>query len=146
MKVHEIIEHNKSLSDENSRLLSQLRKEALEKSMLLEIAKAISSTLNVQEVLNRIVDLLKNVIPYDAAGIFLLDSKTGELQPAVLRGYDYRAIKKARLKVGKGLVGEVARSQQGRIFPDVSKEPKYIGARSETRSQISVPLISKLNE
>ena len=143
MKVHEIIEHNKSLSDENSRLLSRLQKETLEKSMLLEIAKAISSTLNVQEVLNRIVDLLKKVIPYDAAGIFLLDPRTGKLQPAVLRGYDYQAIRKAKLKVGKGLVGEVAQSRKGGIFPDVSKEPKYIGARGKTRSQISVPLIAK---
>ena len=143
MKVHEIVENNRTLNSENSRLLEKLRKEALEKSTLLEIAKTISSTLNTQEVLDRIVDALRKVIPYDAAGIFLLDPETKKLKPAVLRGYDHKAVARAQLKVGRGLVGEVARTEKGQIFPDVSKEDKYISARSATRSQISVPLIAK---
>ncbi len=143
MNIEELVNHNKNLSDENMRLLEKLKKEALEKSLLLEISKTISSTLNVQEVLDRIVDSLKKVIPYDAAGIFLLDPKTNKLRPAVLRGYDYNAIKRAHLKVGRGLVGAVAKLEKGKIFPDVSKEPLYIGARKKTKSQISVPLTVK---
>jgi len=134
---------NQRLQSENDRLLEKLRKEALEKSLLLEISKTISSSLDIKEVLNRIVDSVRQVIPYDAAGIFLLDPETKQLKPAVLRGYDHEAIRKAHLKVGRGLIGQVAKTQKGGIFADVSKEPNYIDARKETRSQISVPLMVK---
>jgi len=41
--------------------------------MLLDITKKISRSLDLQEVLNLVMDTLDSVIPYDAAGIFLLE-------------------------------------------------------------------------
>ena len=40
--------------------------------MLLDITKKISRSLDLQEVLNLVMDTLDSLIPYDAAGIFVL--------------------------------------------------------------------------
>ncbi len=41
--------------------------------MLLDVTKKISRSLDRQEVLNLVMDTLDSVIPYDAAGIFLIE-------------------------------------------------------------------------
>lgn len=130
-------------SGEIDALLERLRKESLEKSLLLEISKNINSTLDPEKVLNLILDSLSHVIPFDAAGIFLVDRTTNKLLPESIIGYDREALKHAHLKVGKGLTGLVAIQGTGIICPDVSKEPKYINARKETRSALIVPLFVK---
>ncbi|NOY77400.1 MAG: SpoIIE family protein phosphatase [Calditrichaeota bacterium] len=128
-----------SVSIENARLYRQIQRESLEKTLLLEVAKKISSSIELDEVLNLIIDSVRQVIPYDAAGIFLTDKK-GNIHPEILRGYDAEAVKKADLKVGRGLIGVVAKSGRGLIINNVLKEKRYIIARKETRSELIAPL------
>src|ERR1700730_17492389 len=45
--------------------------------MLLDITKKISRSLDLQEVLNLVMDTLDSLIPYDAAGIFVVDCEEG---------------------------------------------------------------------
>ena len=40
--------------------------------MLLDITNKISRSLDLQEVLNLVMDTLDSLIPYDAAGIFVI--------------------------------------------------------------------------
>jgi len=40
--------------------------------MLLDITKTISRSLDLDEVLNLVMDTLDSLIPYDAAGIYLV--------------------------------------------------------------------------
>jgi len=128
-----------SVSIENARLYRQIQRESLEKTLLLEVAKKISSSIELEEVLNLIIDSVRQVIPYDAAGIFLTDKK-GNIHPEILRGYDAEAVKRADLKVGRGLIGVVAKSGRGLIINNVLKEKRYIIARKETRSELIAPL------
>ena len=56
--------------------------------MLLDITKTISRSLDLEEVLNLVMDTLGSLLPYDAAGIYLMDG--GEEHPfksKALRGY-----------------------------------------------------------
>src|SRR5690348_12722477 len=66
--------------------------------MLLDITNKISRSLDLQEVLHLVMDTLDSLIPYDAAGIFLIDCGDGRRtsdsdEPCVfhseaVRGYD----------------------------------------------------------
>ncbi len=129
-----------SVAIENARLYRQIQRESLEKSLLLEVAKKINSSIDLNEVLNLIVDSIRQVVPYDAAGIFLMDKK-GSIHPVVLRGYDAEAVKRADLKVGRGLIGVVAKAGKGLIVNNVLEENRYIIARRETQSEMLAPLI-----
>jgi GAF domain-containing protein len=120
--------------------------------LLLDITKKISRSLDLQEVLNLVMGTLDSLIPYDAAGIFLLrcvDPATVALgeEPCVfeaeaVRGYDLDELSELHLKLGEGIIGHVALTTEPIISPDVRNDPLYINARLETRSEMVAPIIS----
>jgi sigma-B regulation protein RsbU (phosphoserine phosphatase) len=100
--------------------------------MLLDITRKISQSLDLQEVLNLVMDTLDSLIPYDAAGIFLVkcdEAKVAEgeepcvFQAEAVRGYDIDELTHLHLKIGEGLLGQVARTAQPVTSPDVRNEP-----------------------
>src|SRR5258705_10004614 len=120
--------------------------------MLLDITKKISRSLDLQEVLNLVMDTLDSLIPYDAAGIFVVTcadkTAVGEgedpcvFQAEAVRGYDIEELTNLHLKLGEGLIGQVALTGEPITSPDVRKDPNYINARRETRSEMVAPIIS----
>ncbi|HEY8226708.1 MAG TPA: GAF domain-containing SpoIIE family protein phosphatase [Pyrinomonadaceae bacterium] len=119
--------------------------------MLLDITKKISRSLDLQEVLNQVMDTLDSLIPYDAAGIFVLQRADKELVPdgeeswfksEAVRGYDIDELSDLHLKLGEGFIGNVAVSGEPIISPDVRENPVYINARDRTRSEMVAPIIS----
>ena len=121
--------------------------------MLLDITRKISRSLDLQEVLNLVMDTLDSLIPYDAAGIFLLrHAESGEMDQTeeqqrvfhaeALRGYDIDELTELHLKLGEGIIGHVALTAEPVISLDVRKDPLYINAREETRSEMVAPIIS----
>ena len=50
---------------------------------------------------------------------------------------------KHEIPLGVGLVGYAAQHKQAVLAPDVSKDPRYIEANPETRSELCIPLIYK---
>ena len=122
--------------------------------MLLDITKTISRSLDLQEVVNLVMDTLDSLIPYDAAGIYLVkcsrpfaESDGGPDETCVfhteaVRGYDIADMQELHLKMGEGLIGHVALSGKPFTSPDVRKEPRYVNARARTRSEMVAPIIS----
>src|SRR5678815_2539157 len=112
--------------------------------MLLDITKKISRSLDLQEVLNLVMDTLDSLIPYDAAGIFVLQCRGDECEfkAEAVRGYDIDELSDLHLKLGEGFIGNVAVSGQPIISHDVRKDPVYINARDRTRSEMVAPIIS----
>ncbi len=122
--------------------------------LLLEITKKISRSFDVDEVLNLVMDTLGTLIPYDAAGIYMIhcgqrrdghDTESPELRgfsTTSLRGYDIGELAGLHLKVGEGLIGTVAQTGEPIIVADVSQDTRYINARKETCSEMVSPIIS----
>jgi phosphoserine phosphatase RsbU/P len=120
--------------------------------MLLDITKKISRSLDLQEVLNLVMDTLDSLIPYDAAGIFVLQCRDQahvpegeepcEFKSEAVRGYDIDELSDLHLKLGEGFIGSVALSATPIISPDVRNDPIYINARDKTRSEMVAPIIS----
>src|SRR5437764_6072851 len=122
--------------------------------MMLDITKTISRSLDTDEVLNRIIATLDSLIPYDAAGSYLvkcsrpLAEREGApdescvFQTESVRGYDIADLQELRLKLGEGLIGHVALSGKPYVAHDVRNDPRYINARARTRSEMVAPIIS----
>lgn len=122
--------------------------------MLLDITKTISRSLDLDEVLNLVMDTLDSLIPYDAAGIYLVKcerpliewegapDETCVFHTQAVRGYDIDDLQELRLKMGEGLIGHVALSAKPFVSSDVRSEPRYINARARTRSEMVAPIIS----
>jgi sigma-B regulation protein RsbU (phosphoserine phosphatase) len=120
--------------------------------MLLDITKKISRSLDLDEVLNLVMDTLDSLIPYDAAGIYLLhcegepDPETGvrpcAFETATVRGYDLDDLVKLRLGTGEGIIGHVAQTGRTYMASDVRVVKRYVNARKETLSEMVAPIIS----
>jgi sigma-B regulation protein RsbU (phosphoserine phosphatase) len=120
--------------------------------LLLDITKKISRSLDLQEVLNLVMDTLGSLVHYDAAGIYILKCTT--LHPdavpnercvfhtETVRGYDIDDLVDLRLKMGEGIIGHVALTGEPIISNAVRKDPRYVNAREETRSEMVAPIIS----
>ncbi len=138
-----------SLSDQiaialdNSYLFSKAKKKTLEMETLLEVEKSLSSSLNLNELLELILDSLLKVVKYDAVVIFLIDKDKQEIEHIKARGFDPVLEPDLQLKIGQGLAGWAAKTQRSLIVPDVKKDHRYIEARVETQSAMVVPIVSQ---
>ena len=116
--------------------------------LLLDITKTISRSLDLDEVLNLVMDTLGSLIPYDAAGIYLIEFGAEEKSPyifksKVIRGYQISFdLIEPRLKIGEGFLGMVAQTGKPIISHDVSKDERYFPARELTKSEMLCPIIS----
>jgi phosphoserine phosphatase RsbU/P len=126
---------------DNAHLYRMAQREALEKNLLYEVGKKLSGSLDLDELLETIMDSLKQVVRYDAAGVFLINPEENEVDSIYARGYDSEVDPHLQLKVGQGLIGHVARDGQPVIVPDVSKDERYFNSRPETHSEIVVPMM-----
>jgi sigma-B regulation protein RsbU (phosphoserine phosphatase) len=122
--------------------------------MLLDITQTISRSLDLDEVLNLVMDTLDSLIPYDAAGIYLVKCSRPlaewEGQPdescvfhtQAVRGYDIDDLQELHLKMGEGLIGHVAVTGKPYVSHNVRSDPRYINARARTNSEMVAPIIS----
>lgn len=129
----DITEH-KTLTMELSKLVKELY-------LLQQIGQNLSSVLDLELLLQRIVRHLKNTLNYERAAVALIDERTSEL---VVRAaelpYSKKLQSRLRLKLGEGITGYVAKSGKPYIANDVSKNQHYHIFDKKTKSEIAVPL------
>jgi len=128
---------------ENAQLYTRITKQARILALLNEIARELSSILNLDELLNRIAELLRRLIDYQMFSILLLDASGEKLQHRFSLRFRENIHLKHEVPLGRGIVGRAAESKQAVLVPDVKKDPRYIEANPETRSELAVPLIYK---
>ena len=128
---------------ENAQLYTRTTRQARILALLNEIACELSSILNLDELLNRIAELLRRLIDYQMFSILLLDASGEKLQHRFSLRFRENIHLKHEVPLGRGIVGHAAESKQAVLVPDVKKDPRYIEANPETRSELAVPLIYK---
>ncbi|MFN8179118.1 MAG: SpoIIE family protein phosphatase [bacterium] len=124
---------------DTARLVRDQGRRTRELSLLVGIGTKISAHLDLDELLDAIVDAIRELVPANAVGIFLI-GKGGTIHKESLRDYDPARVDAARLQVGRGILGAVAVSGEGIIVPDVREDPRYVPARDTTRSEMAAPL------
>ncbi len=128
---------------ENAQLYTRTTKQARILALLNEIARELSSILNLDELLNRVAELLRKLIDYQIFSILLLDSSGEKLQHRFSLRFNENIHLKYEVPLGRGIVGHAAETGQAILVPDVSKDPRYVEANPDTRSELAVPLIYK---
>jgi phosphoserine phosphatase RsbU/P len=128
---------------ENAQLYTRTTKQAKILLLLNEIARELSSILNLDELLGRIAELVRRLIDYQMFSILLLDSTGEKLQHRFSLRFNENIHLKNEIPLGRGLVGAAVSNKQAVLVPDVSKDPRYVEANPETKSELAVPLIYK---
>jgi sigma-B regulation protein RsbU (phosphoserine phosphatase) len=128
---------------ENARLYTRVSRQARQLTLLTEISRELTSILNVDQLLQRIADLVTRIIDFQMFSILLLDPTGTVLQHRFSLRFNESVHLKHEIPLGQGLVGYAAQFGQAVLVPDVSKDPRYIKANPETRSELCIPLIYK---
>jgi sigma-B regulation protein RsbU (phosphoserine phosphatase) len=126
---------------ENARLHTRITRQARTLLLLNEIARELTSILNLDELLKRIAELLRRLIDYQMFSILLLDATGEKLQHRFSQRFEERLHLKHDIPLGRGVVGYAAQAKEAVLVPDVAKSPRYIATNPETRSELAVPLI-----
>jgi sigma-B regulation protein RsbU (phosphoserine phosphatase) len=107
---------------------------------LQKFAQRITSSLDLDEVVQRIADEVAASLGCVEINIYLHDPANRELILSGMRGCSLHG-KGHRLKVGtEGMVGYVAATRQMRYAPDVSLDPYYKACEHDVRSEVAIPL------
>ena len=112
---------------------------------LREIDRAVTSTLDLTEVLDIILEELERVIPYHSAAIFLLSDGTAKLIAG--RGFPdlERALQISFPVKEDALTHELLQEKRPLVLADAQADERFRarGDTGYTRSWIGVPLIAK---
>ena len=110
---------------------------------LFDLGREVTSVLDLDELLEKIPQLIARLTSFQAFAVYLIDQRRGDLHIAYAVGYPDEVRRSLRLAVGQGIVGAaVARSEAMRIA-DVAADSRYIEAVPGSRSELVVPLRRK---
>jgi diguanylate cyclase (GGDEF)-like protein len=113
-----------------------------------DVAKALTSSLDLDAVLQTVMDNIAKFFKPDTWSLLMVDEQKDELYFAIAVGPAADTLKTLRLKVGEGIAGWVAKHGESLIVPDVYTDPRFAKridemTKMQTRSMICVPLKSK---
>ena len=114
--------------------------------VLMDASIHVTSTLDLEEVLDLIMSQAKEVLYAEASSIFLIDENRKELYFVSATGTGGRKAKRVRVPWGKGIVGWVAETGETLLVPDVAKDKRFYKRVDEetdfvTKSILAVPLV-----
>src|SRR5580704_13155902 len=108
---------------------------------LLEVATLTSETLELDELLANVAEIVRRVIPYDLFAILLFNEKRKDLRIRYAVGHREEVVRNLSLALGEGVVGTAAECRQPVLVEDVKADPRYLSATDFVRSELSVPMI-----
>src|SRR5713101_3828862 len=128
---------------ENARLYTRVTRQARTLLLLNEIARELTSILNLDEVLKRVGELLQRLIDYQMFSILLVDPTGEKLQHRFSLRFQENIHLKHDIPIGEGVVGYAVQQKEVVLVSDVTKDSHYILLNPETRSELAAPLIYK---
>jgi len=126
------------------------RREEGEVAVFHELGKALTSSLQLDQVLRTIMEKLDEFLRPDTWSLLLLDDSKQELAFELAVGKGSQALKDVRIKLGQGIAGWVAQQGEAVIVPDVSQDTRFFSkvdeqTKMETRSIVAVPVMFREN-
>ena len=127
--------------------IEELSKEKRRLTALLKVTRAISNELNLDTLLYKIMQEVKQVLHADRCTLFMLDKDKNELWSRLAMGIK----EEIRIPVNKGIVGHVFNSGQVLNIPDAYKDKRFnpeIDKKTgyKTQSILTMPLQNKFHE
>jgi diguanylate cyclase (GGDEF)-like protein len=129
-------------------LLRQLQRTVDELAVLNEIGKALTSSLDIGEVMHLILAKVSELLKPRNWSLLLRDQLTGELYFKAAVGAGSEMLMHLRLQRGEGIAGWVAEHNAPLIVDDVNADPRFAArfdktSRFHTKSILCVPLAIK---
>ncbi|MBI5375032.1 MAG: GAF domain-containing protein [Candidatus Schekmanbacteria bacterium] len=141
LKLLSILANLAAIDIQSSNTHRKMKQKNERLTALCEISKAMTSTLELQKLLDLIVDKAIALTNGTSGSIMLIEEGSDILQIMSSRGLQSDVSERIKLHIGEGITGSVAQTGKPIIENDVSKNPKYVVAAREVRSELAVPML-----
>ncbi len=133
---------------QNSSLMQELEERIKRLELFETISRAVSSTLDLQKLLEKVMEITKSVMGAEACSILLPDESGRELVFTVALGEKGEEAREFKIKPGQGIAGWVLQHGEPLLIKDVKADGRFYRDLDdktgfETRSMIAVPLLIK---
>src|SRR5581483_1467313 len=110
---------------------------------LLEVTAATSQTLDLDQLLANVADIIKRVIDCELLAILLFNERRHDLRIRYAFGHREEVVRTLSLAMGEGIVGRAAARREPILVEDVRRDPHYLNAVDAVRSELAVPMIAR---
>lgn len=124
----------------------ELRTERDRLDLLFTVSSTVSSTLDVDQMLAELLEILRQRLRINHGSVMLLDAETAQLEQRATLGA--RPAGLTRLPLGVGIAGWVAQHATPLLVEDVRRDPRWVAPESDAPhhkqggSLLAVPLIA----
>ena len=127
--------------------LDQQEKERAQLEGLFQVSRAVNSTLDRAEILNRAMDIIIQVTRAERGFMMLADEHTGELTFQVARNMERSTISSPEFEVSRSIVTRVAQTGEPVVTTDAQSDTRFSAEDSvvklNLRSILCIPLKAK---
>ncbi len=125
---------------DNAQLYEETRRRLDDLTALHEVALAATSTLELAEVMARIVKTLRRKLGFEHLGLFLVNNADETVDLYAHSGTNGDLSRHLRIPLGHGLIGTAAATGLPVRVGDVRADPRYLPGIPGIESEMAVPL------
>jgi phosphoserine phosphatase RsbU/P len=110
---------------------------------LLEVSSTASSTLELNELLERIGQIVHNIIPFELFAILLYSEREKALRIRYAIGHRDEIVRNLRIPLDEGITGIAASARMPICVGDVTADPRYLPVVDAVHSELAVPMLAR---
>lgn len=110
---------------------------------LLEVSAATSQTLDLDQLLANVAEIIQKVLPYDLFAILLYSEKRQDLRIRYAVGHREEVVSNLALALGEGITGTAAVRGEPVLVGDVRSDPRYLNSVDAVRTELAVPMTAR---
>lgn len=110
---------------------------------LLEVSDATTQTLDLDQLLADVAQIIQRVTPYDLFAILLFNEKRQDLRIRYAVGHREEVIRSLSIALGEGVTGTAALRREPILVGDVRADPRYLRSVDAVRTELAVPMTAR---
>jgi phosphoserine phosphatase RsbU/P len=110
---------------------------------LLEVSAVTSQTLDLDQLMANVGEIIHKVLPYDLFAILLFSERRHELRIRYGVGHREEVVRNLGIALGEGITGTAAARREPVLVGDVRNDPRYLNTVDAVRTELAVPMTAR---
>src|SRR3954454_8567576 len=110
---------------------------------LLEVSDATAQTLDLDQLLADVAQIIQRVTPYDLFAILLFNERRQDLRIRYAVGHREEVVQNLCIALGEGVTGTAAARREPVLVGDVRNDARYLNTVDAVRTELAVPMTAR---
>jgi phosphoserine phosphatase RsbU/P len=110
---------------------------------LLEVSSATQLTLDLDQLLANVAEIVNRVLPYDLFAILLYSERRKDLRIRYAVGHRDEVVRHLSIAMGEGITGTAAANREPVLVGDVRADSRYLNTIDAVRTELAVPMTAR---